>query len=95
MVLKHVMPVQEGSALTLDSMSSEESIQLLRNIVGALANKQAGLAEITGDEMVRAQLSEIKFTILPSPCGQYIEEIRIYSLMPDKPPVTGLVKGKF
>ena len=78
MTLVHKMPVDSGAQLTLDSMSPDEALQLVRNILCAVvAQMPDGKARITGSEMVKAQLSSFKLAIQPTPDGLYIEHIAI------------------
>jgi hypothetical protein len=77
-MLVHKMPVDAGAQLTLDSMSKDEALQLVRNMLcAAVAQMPDGKAYITGSEMVKAQLSSFKLSIQPSQDGQYIDFIRI------------------
>jgi hypothetical protein len=72
------MPVDAGAQLTLDSMSRDEALQLVRNILHAVvAQMPGGKAHITGEEMVKATLSSFKLGITPSECGRYIDHIKI------------------
>lgn len=78
MPLEHIMPIPAGSQLTLDSMSSAESIQLLRNMLVAVTLKFPGqTVDISSSEMVRATLADYKFVIQPTADGQYIDSIKI------------------
>jgi hypothetical protein len=75
---EYLMPVTPGAQLTLESMSPTECIQLLRDIISALALQCPDkTAVLSGEELVRAHEAEFKMTIRPTPCGKFIEDIRI------------------
>lgn len=78
MPVEHLMPVPPEPNLTLDSMSSAECIQLLRDIVVALALRNPGSdVTLSGSELVRAHDTVFKMTLRPTEDGTFVEDIRI------------------
>jgi len=82
MTTEQAMPVAPGSEMTLDSMSKDECVQLLRNILGAVVSKFPNhRVSVSSSELVRAELGDFKLTIRPTDDGRYIEDVKVEAVL--------------